>query len=324
MAQLVKKIRTEQGDLQIDYNALANLPTTDATLAVSGKAADAKTVGDSLNNINTNLSNFRNPNLLINSDFRNPVNQRGATSYESKTSGKDVYNIDRWRASYGTITTVNNGSITVAGNTASNRYFYQTFEHKLSGTFTLSFNITNLQGNISMYYAYGDTGSQTVNIPTGTTKMTFTATNLKSVGFFLPKTNGVSATIEWAKLEFGSMATPFTPRPYAEELMLCQRYYQIIDFICSPGFASASDEPNLVTFTTPCSLRAVPSITIKKQPEILRVLSTNDVSTTLTFKSVHCKDNVCSITFSSTATLAARSFMWPIHEFKVEADAEIY
>lgn len=321
MAQLVKKIRTEQGDLQIDYNALANLPTTDTTLAVSGKAADAKTVGDSFNNI---YASFSNPNLLINSDFRNPVNQRGATSYESKTSGKDVYNIDRWHASYGTITTVNNGSITVAGNTASNRYFYQTFEHKLSGTFTLSFSITNLQGNISMYYAYGDTGSQTVNIPSGTTKMTFTATNLKSVGFFLPKTNGVSATIEWVKLEIGSMATPFTPRPYAEELMLCQRYYQIIDFICSPGFVSAEDEPNLVTFTAPISLRAVPSITINKQPEKLRVLATNDVTTTLTFDSVHCKDNVCSITFKSSSALASRAFVWPIHEFKVAVDAEIY
>lgn len=298
MAQYVTKIRTEQGDLPVDYNALANLP-------------DLKNM-------------FSNPNLLINSDFRNPVNQRGATSYESKTSGKDVYNIDRWRASYGTITTVNSGSITVAGNTSSNRYFYQTFEHRLSGTFTFSFNITNLQGNISMYYAYGDSGSQTVGIPEGTTKMTFTATNLKAVGFLLPKTNGTSATIEWVKLEVGSTATPFSPRPYAEELMLCQRYYKILDFICSPGFASASDEPNLVTFTAQCSLRAAPTVSIKKQPEILRVLNTNDVSTTLTFKEVHCKDNVCSITFSSTAALASRAFMWPTREFKVEVDAEIY
>ena len=321
MAQYVTKIRTEQGDKQIDYNALANLPTTDTTLAVSGKAADAKTVGDSFNNM---YANFSNPNLLINSDFRNPVNQRGATSYESKTSGKDTYNIDRWHASYGTIVTVNNGSITFAGNTNSNRYFYQTFEHRLSGTFTFSFDITNLQGNISMYYAYGDTGSQTVNIPTGTTKLTFTATNLKSVGFFLPKTNGISVTINWVKLEIGSMATPFTPRPYAEELVLCQRYYKIVDFICSPGFASAEDEPNLVTFTAPISLRAVPSVTITKQPDILRVLATNDVPTTLTFDSVHCKDNVCSITFKSSATLASRAFVWPIREFKVAVDAEIY
>lgn len=48
MAQYVKKIRTDAGDLQIDYNALANLPKTDTTLEVSGKAADAKAVGDAI------------------------------------------------------------------------------------------------------------------------------------------------------------------------------------------------------------------------------------------------------------------------------------
>ena len=297
MSQYVTKIRTEQGDKQIDYNALANLP-------------DLKNM-------------FSNPNLLINSDFRNPVNQRGATSYKNTNSSKDTYNIDRWRGNYGTEITVNSGSITVAGGTSLNRYFYQTFEHTLSGTFTFSFNITNLQGNVSMYYVDGS-GSKTTGVPIGETKMTFTATNLKTIGFLLPKTNGISMTINWAKLEVGSIATPFVPRLYAEELMLCQRYYKLIDFICSPGFVSAADEPNLVTFTAQCSLRAVPSIAIKKQPEILRVLSTNDVPTTLTFDSVYCKDGVCSITFSSTATLASRAFVWSIHEFKVELDAEIY
>jgi len=56
MSQLVKKIRTSAGDCQIDYNALANLPA------------------------------IGNPNLLINSDFRNPINQRGITKYEGQNS----------------------------------------------------------------------------------------------------------------------------------------------------------------------------------------------------------------------------------------------
>ena len=325
MAQLVKKIRTEAGDLQIDYNALANLPTTDTTLAVSGKAADAKIVGDAINDIHNDVNhmyaNFSNPNLLVNSDFRNPINQRGAQSYESKTSGKDTYNIDRWRASYGTITTVNDGSITVAGNTAANRYFYQTFEKYLSGTFTLSFNITNLQGNISMYYDANGAGT-TINIPTGTTKMTFTATNLKSVGFFLPKTNGISATIKWVKLEVGSIATPFVPRLYAEELAICRRYYQNIDLHCLSGLVS--DNGSKVTFASSVYLRSTPSITIKKAPESLRVDSTADVPTTLTYSSVYCHENVCSVTFNSSATLGQRAVAWSIYEFTIAADAEIY
>lgn len=49
MANYIKKIRTDIGDLQIDYEALANLPKSDTTLSKSGKFADAKVVGDKIN-----------------------------------------------------------------------------------------------------------------------------------------------------------------------------------------------------------------------------------------------------------------------------------
>lgn len=48
MSQYVTKIRTESGDLQIDYNALANLPKSDDSLSISGSFADAKAVGDKI------------------------------------------------------------------------------------------------------------------------------------------------------------------------------------------------------------------------------------------------------------------------------------
>lgn len=44
----VTKINTNQGVKKIDYNALANLPESDATLTKSGGFADAKAVGDAL------------------------------------------------------------------------------------------------------------------------------------------------------------------------------------------------------------------------------------------------------------------------------------
>ena len=62
MANLIKKIRTDAGDVQIDYNALANLP--------------------SINN-----------NLLINGNFS--INQRGSTSYIQTNTWK--YSVDRWK-----------------------------------------------------------------------------------------------------------------------------------------------------------------------------------------------------------------------------------
>ena len=48
MSNLIKKIRTQSGDVQIDYESLANLPVPDKTLTQEGKAADAKEVGDRL------------------------------------------------------------------------------------------------------------------------------------------------------------------------------------------------------------------------------------------------------------------------------------
>ncbi len=56
MAQYVTKIRTENGDLQIDYNALANLPKTDTTLKIDGAIADAKATGDAISSLATSLN----------------------------------------------------------------------------------------------------------------------------------------------------------------------------------------------------------------------------------------------------------------------------
>ena len=50
-------------------------------------------------------------NLLDNSWFVNPVNQRGQTSY---TSGNE-YTIDRWRITYDTILSIQNGYINLSG-----------------------------------------------------------------------------------------------------------------------------------------------------------------------------------------------------------------
>ena len=55
MANYVRKIRTESGDLQIDYNALANLPQSDTTLTKSGEFADAKVTGDAVSQLGQDI-----------------------------------------------------------------------------------------------------------------------------------------------------------------------------------------------------------------------------------------------------------------------------
>lgn len=48
MGQYVNRIRTEAGDLQINYEALANLPQSDKTLSKDGAFADAKATSDAI------------------------------------------------------------------------------------------------------------------------------------------------------------------------------------------------------------------------------------------------------------------------------------
>lgn len=81
MADYITKIQTVDGNKQIDYKALANLPTSlpasdvkawakktapDTTLSNSGEAADAKTTGDKLSSLNENKLNKTVISSIIN------------------------------------------------------------------------------------------------------------------------------------------------------------------------------------------------------------------------------------------------------------------
>lgn len=57
MAQYITKIRTEDGDKQIDYKSLANLPTIDETLKVHGEPADARATGNAIDDLHKKFSN---------------------------------------------------------------------------------------------------------------------------------------------------------------------------------------------------------------------------------------------------------------------------
>lgn len=61
LSDYIKKIRTSNGDKQIDYEALANLPTipsVDTSLTNEGAAADSKATGDAINLVNARVDNL--------------------------------------------------------------------------------------------------------------------------------------------------------------------------------------------------------------------------------------------------------------------------
>lgn len=199
MSQLVKKIRTESGDLQIDYNALANLPE-----------------------LNTM---FSNPNLLINSDFRKPVNQRGQTSYAIPAN---TYTIDRWKVLSDSATlSVSDGYIALTGNNSTSSYFIQKIENvPMDDYITVSINVKSLTGTLNVYIA---SSSQEECFSIYSAGITTYTTSVKFTNFMqlnIEAIKGTNVELYWAKVEQGTVATPFVPRLYVEELALCQRYYE--------------------------------------------------------------------------------------------------
>ena len=171
-----------------------------------------------------------NNNILINSNFANPVNQRGVTSNNSSPE----YCIDRWKFN-GTITQ-NNGYMNFATTTGDfNMLQYIEFPEKYSGkdlTVSMKYRVNSTNDIILELKADEDEAKKyCVGLNTdGEWHIASCSGNVASISSSLKVCVYCSLAsnmdIEWIKLELGSVATPYTPRLYAEELHMCQRYYQ--------------------------------------------------------------------------------------------------
>ena len=204
-------------------------------------AMTQKAVTTELNRLSDNVSQLSNPNLLINGDFS--INQRGQSSY----SGDSIYGLDRWyQIGRNTITTqIPTGLKIEASGTGQ---FYNVIQQKveldctnLIGQYlTASCYVSSFANASSSTYSlrincYSDnyvtriTSSQaTLNVGLVVSTLLIPE-NTKTITVSIYRTTATNdeININYMKLEIGNIATPLSPRPYAEELALCQRYYQI-------------------------------------------------------------------------------------------------
>lgn len=214
-------------------------------------------------------ANIANPTLLINGDFRNVVNQRGQTTYTTSNATK-IYTIDRWYTK-GLNVTVNSGFITVENATTSNWSLIQVFEKALPNeAYTLSIKVKSVTGNATLKVGYGDsTESAPIALSVGTNKMTI---NGMVYTVNLTLTPNAVVEVEWIKLEHGTIATPLAPRLYAEELALCQRYFEKMPYVIARVIVSSVSLITSDYTSTYCRVlngsfavtkRAAPKVTVK-------------------------------------------------------------
>ena len=153
-------------------------------------------------------------NLLDNSDFTNPVNQRGLTTYNHQWQ----HTIDRWivasvLADGATSLDITDSGITIT-NTTGNSYFIQRVPKALitsGNTYTLAYQKSDGTIVVTIVTDFEEIGGESYQvvyaIPSGT-------------------------TIVWAALYEGTYTAetlpPYVPKGYAAELAECQRYYEFV------------------------------------------------------------------------------------------------
>lgn len=163
-----------------------------------------------------------NPNLLINPDFR--INQRGQSAY---TVGD--YTVDRWKLlnANGTLTITDSGVIASKNTGATgSAAFYQKLEIDDSFGDVLSLSVC-IDGQIysgQLDVPASGNSVASLSTPCGVWNLYRPSNSIIQLVCVL---NENTAVINRAKLEKGSVSTPYVVPAPGAELAECQRFYQI-------------------------------------------------------------------------------------------------
>lgn len=211
-----------------------------------------------LDNVNENIKKAAPHNLLDNSDFTNPVNQRGQTSYTAAG-----YTIDRW------VNSTKNGTINVLSDCISKLGMGALYQHiegldptkTYTGAVCLDDGTINVQSGI-LANSIGSSGKGvTINHNADTGIATF------YIGIDKPS----GTNYKWAALYEGEYTVDtlpkYIPKGYGAELAECQRYF--IRLISPPstaqpviaGIGTASSAYTVFsTCSLPTTMRMLPTV----------------------------------------------------------------
>ena len=176
-----------------------------------------------------------NPNLLDNSDFLNPVNQRWATVWENTSNN---YTIDRWYVC-GNVALTSTGISLTKGTAIEDTLLAQkvspdkirnNMAEILSVSASINGEIIKAEG-VHIYER--ETGMSWADIPY-IIKLKDTDIGIRlykfkdnpTIYFACSSLTGQPFTVQWAKLEIGPAATPWQPKGIGAELAECRRYFR--------------------------------------------------------------------------------------------------
>lgn len=232
-------------------------------------------VGDSSNSPVEQMSvkkysQTSNPNLLDNTNFFNPINQRNQTSY-SNTDAAPKYSIDRWQVLGGTFdvqtrTYTSNSTLGIYGNQF--RQYIPLESVSIGDTITVSSVINDTRQIFTTTIPqYGDTVADApflLETTWGGFKM-ITREAEHAALLTMVVNVSQSITVDWIKMEFGNFATPYVPKGYGAELAECLRYFQRVyaDWRIYP---TLKDMPYRFSQSTLQVMRIKPTISAHSTP----------------------------------------------------------
>ena len=197
-------------------------PITGAVEQVDKLDATAQQIDDAV----ALAPQISNPNLLDNSYFANPVNQRGQTSWTNPSNWQ--YSIDRWQVTPSSVVALADDGITITAD------LQQALEKdRLEFGRTYTFSVLSSDGRLGKH-TFALTSDTDINVSFGFGYFVcFLVGN--NVWF---RIYGDGSTYKAAKLELGSQQTlahqdadgnwVLNEVPdYGEQLRRCQRYFQL-------------------------------------------------------------------------------------------------
>lgn len=207
-------------------------------------------------------------NLLDNSDFTNPINQREKNSYNSAG-----YTIDRWKIDVGNITlSVESGYVKISSAVAGYNVSQPVGNALLLAGKKVTFALKH-SGDLRIVLACSGTKTdyfyETENkdgLAIGTCTI---PDNVQAVSFVIQTKDTGESKIYWAAIyecEYTADTLPdYVPKGYGVELIECMRYYQKL----GGGFIPLINNANTIgsylyrlSVNYPIAMRNVPTITI--------------------------------------------------------------